>query len=280
MTPWRGLVALTAVAVAVPLGLFGARVTWAGLGETAQPARPIAAPSRPVRAADIDLGPILALAPFGQVPQAAAPVAAPRQADLGLTLRGVILAAEPRYSLAILAGRDGKAAPYGPGDTLPGGATLDGVFATHVVVLVEGAAQTLGFAAPTGKTDGAAAIRARLPGAVAGTAGGAVALPQTGAAPDQVIATYRRLIADNPQAVLDRLGVTATAQGYRIGDNAHAGVRRAGLRPGDVIARVNGTAVGDIERDRRFFDEIAATGRARVEVVRDGQSIILSFPLR
>ena len=57
-------------------------------------------------------------------------------------------------------------------------------------------------------------------------------------------------------------------------------MRGAGLAPGDVVEKVNGVQVGDAERDRRLFDEAVVSGRARVEVVRDGRRIILSFPLR
>jgi general secretion pathway protein C len=57
-------------------------------------------------------------------------------------------------------------------------------------------------------------------------------------------------------------------------------VRDAGFRAGDVITRVNGQKVGDISVDQRYFDDVVLSGRARVEVLRDGQSIILSFPLR
>lgn len=269
----RAAMRLVWLAALGPLALASGPVVWGALGQ----ARPVPAP--PTVAAGIpppppDLAPVWALAPFGVPP---GPVAAPTgtRADPGLTLSGVLIADDPAASVAFVAPRGGRALAFGIGETLPGGATLVEVLRGGVVLDIDGMRETLGFPVAAAKADGAAAIRARLPGAAAG-----VALPREGTPPDQVIETYRRLIAANPAAVLDRLGLEATPEGYRIGATAHQGVRRAGLRPGDVVARVNGVAVGDPERDRRLFDAVAEEGRARVEVVRDGRSIILSFPVR
>ena len=82
------------------------------------------------------------------------------------------------------------------------------------------------------------------------------------------------------QGVIDRLGLQITDQGYRVTENASSGVKQAGFKPGDVVTTVNGQKVGDITKDQSYFDEVAASGRARVELVRDGQTIIMSFPLR
>jgi general secretion pathway protein C len=55
---------------------------------------------------------------------------------------------------------------------------------------------------------------------------------------------------------------------------------RAGLLPGDVVARVNGQQVGDIVGDQALFENIVASGRARLEVIREGETVVMSFPLR
>ena len=97
---------------------------------------------------------------------------------------------------------------------------------------------------------------------------------------EAVVAGYRERLRDDPRRVLDDLGLVATEAGYEVGADPASPVRRAGLEPGDLVAKVNGQQVGDIERDRKFFDEVVASGRARVEVVRNGQRIPLSFPLK
>ena len=68
--------------------------------------------------------------------------------------------------------------------------------------------------------------------------------------------------------------------GYRIAEQHDSGVGLAGLRAGDIVTSVNGQAVGDVEQDRSLFDNVAASGLARVEVQRDGRTIVLSFPLQ
>lgn len=91
---------------------------------------------------------------------------------------------------------------------------------------------------------------------------------------------WRHRVRKNPQAVLDEIGLRPTDQGYVIADTHDVGVRLAGLRSGDLVRKVNGRTVGDPETDRRFYDEIAAAGQARIEVERGGQVLSFSFPLR
>jgi C-terminal processing protease CtpA/Prc len=63
------------------------------------------------------------------------------------------------------------------------------------------------------------------------------------------------------------------ASGFTLGAAPWPEMQRAGIRPGDTIATVNGLPVGDMERD--VVDAIAS-GKARVEVVRDGRQVVLS----
>lgn len=91
---------------------------------------------------------------------------------------------------------------------------------------------------------------------------------------------WRTRVRKNPQAVLDEIGLRPTDQGYVIADKHDVGVRLAGLRSGDLVRTVNGQPVGDPEADRRFYDEIAAAGQARIEVERGGRTLSFSFPLR
>ncbi|MBU2378363.1 MAG: signaling protein, partial [Alphaproteobacteria bacterium] len=84
----------------------------------------------------------------------------------------------------------------------------------------------------------------------------------------------------NPAAAAGAMGVTATAQGYRIGPNPSPELRRFGLQPGDVIETLNGQAVGDTATDQQLFESARSAGQARVVVVRGGRRLTLNFPLR
>jgi len=43
---------------------------------------------------------------------------------------------------------------------------------------------------------------------------------------------------------------------------------------------VNGQSVGDVDKDRALYDVIAESGQARIEIERDGRTIMMSFPLQ
>lgn len=94
------------------------------------------------------------------------------------------------------------------------------------------------------------------------------------------IELWRERIRANPQEVLDTIGLIPTENGYRIAEEHDSGVGLAGLRAGDVVTSVNGQVVGDVERDRELFDDVAASGLARIEVQRDGSTVVMSFPLQ
>lgn len=271
----RALPWIAAGLASISLGAAAGPVAWrlagdSGLAVGAGPAAPAAAAAR------LDLAPILAFAPFGS---AVAPAAAPEvvgETGLGLILVGVTLATPAAQSRAIIAGGDsGRADSYAIGAQITAAASLEEVTRTHVVLRVEGRLETLSFAKPgsarpaaTGGTD----LRNLIPQAAEPAA------PADD--PDAVIARYRAAILQNPQSVMARLGLEVTDQGYRITEAASPGVLQAGFRPGDVVTTVNGQKVGDIPSDQRYFDEVAASGNARVELQRDGQAIVMTFPLR
>lgn len=263
---------LTAALAAVSVGLAAGPLAWRFAGESGLPPPPAAGPEAP-RAAAASIDPILALSPFGRLARAA-PAAPVEETDLGLTLNGVVIGGAGGASRAIVTGPEGPAASYAVGQEVAPGAILAEVRADQVVLLVDGARETLSFPERRDASGGGVAALRALVGAPAATPGA------DSTDPEAVIARYRERIAANPQTVLDGLGLTATPEGYQVGASASAGVRQAGLRPGDVVAKVNGQQVGNIELDRRFFDAVAASGRARIEVVRDGQTVVMSFPLR
>lgn len=283
----RGAPAAATALVAITAGAALAPLTWhalgmAGSGEGAPRAVPGSGRAdMPVP----DVSAITAMAPFGAyTPQEEIPQAGAQETGLSLVLRGVMVAAAPQESAAFIArGSDLRA--YGIGDTVVRGAVLSAVYSDHVELEVAGIIETLSFPDPKADSRNRAGVenmRARLSASARAPAPqGAAAMPADNAAlsAEEVIEDYRQRIAGNPQTVLDGLGLEAGEQGYRIREDAPAMVRRAGLRPGDIVMRVNGETVGDVESDRGLYDRVAASGRARVEILRDGRTVTLSFPL-
>ncbi len=273
--------------VAVTAGAALAPITWHSLGASTSGQAPMRHENRQTgsQARDRpDVSAITAMAPFGLYipPDAALPETA-RETELGLVLRGVLVAAHQRDSSAFIA-RGNEVKAYGIGDEVVRGAILSAVYRDHIQLQVGGVTETLSFpdtAVQARNRAGVDSIRARLsPSARAAAAPAASGGSEAAPSAEEVIEDYRQRIARNPRTVLDGLGLEPTGEGYRIGENAPAVVRRAGLRPGDVVVRVNGEVVGDVEADRRLYDRVAASGQARIEIMRDGRTISLSFPLQ
>lgn len=219
----------------------------------------------------LSLEPVLALAPFGRVEQVEAP-SAPDTSTLDLSLHGVVIALRPENSRAIVSEAGEPPQVYRPGDAIAAGTILAGVEHDRILVDVENRRETLFFPdTPQSPPQGAPAPArpSAAPAAAAGPSDTAIA-----------IADLRQSFKDNPYRVLEDLGIEATRAGYRVGDAPAEPVRRAGLRPGDLVDSVNGQPVGNIELDRRFFDSVAATGQARIEVVRGDERLVFSFPLQ
>lgn len=274
----RSVVWFAAALAAVSVGLAAGPLPWRFAGESGLP-EPAPVASATPAAAPVALDPILALQPFGRLAEPAAPEAAVETA-LGLTLHGVAIARRPEASSAIISGAEAPARAYAVGQDITGSAALLEVHAGHVVLSVDGRRETLSFpqrrrAAPS-VDSGVAALQALVTGQEPAPGEAAPAAPD----PEAVIAEYRDLYRANPMIVLGRLGLVATEEGYSVSGSAPAGVLRAGLRPGDVVAKVNGQQVGNLDADRGLFDEVVASGRARLEVLRDGQRVVMSFPLR
>lgn len=293
MTPdRRDELALRAVSVVVvgSLALALAGLTWRLTGwddgrsevAVAETLAPLGAPT----GGDADVARIVGLAPFGG---GAAPGGLPGSSS-GLVLKGVLMAYPPSASTALIALGDGPAAIYGVGQPVADG-MIEAIEIDHVIIVVGGARQRLDFPAPVAApTDPAATpgagITVTTPGAPPPSAAAAAALAQsspiaTAAAAAQVVAPQpdRGPTANVAQAA-GTLGVSASAQGYRVGDNPSAELRRFGLQPGDVIETLNGQAVGDAASDQQLFERARSAGQARVVVLRQGRRLTLNFSLR
>jgi general secretion pathway protein C len=280
----------------VTLGALGsiaaaaAPVAWhLGGWSAAMPEQPVAAAAAdPAEPEPVRIDPILDLAPFGVVEAPAAPDTPISETTLDLVLHGVVVQADPTASMAFI-GHEGRSQGYRPDDMIADRARLVEVASDHVVLEVEGELQTLSFpepgnAAPLAEMGAATSGPDRLRELVAAqTQGGEAESTPQDEGPQSTqdhIQLWRDRIRANPQEVLDAIGLIPTENGYRIAEQHDSGVGLAGLRAGDVVTSVNGQAVGDVEQDRTLFDNVAASGLARVEVQRDGRTIVMSFPLQ
>jgi general secretion pathway protein C len=239
---------------------------------------------------DPDVARIVGLAPFG----GGAGGSGLPASTLGLVLKGILLADPAEASSALIATADGIAVAYGVGASVAGNAVIESIEVDRVILKVGDRRELLGFPAPVagaapdptttapgaGITITTPAQPVTAPPNPQAAAALASASPIATAAAAQQAARPAQPAAPVPAPSAASLGVEATSSGYRIGPNPSPELRRFGLQPGDVIETLNGQAVGSVASDRQLFERAVQSGGARVEVVRDGRRLTLTFPLR
>ena len=281
-----------------------ASLTWSLLGQTGTQILDVAsafAQPKPGRA--IETAPILKLAPFGTVAAPVVAQAAAKATSLGFVLQGVAVSGH-ESSTAVISVNAGRPQIYGIGDTIDGRATVLEITSGKVMLKVGDGVEFLSFPEPGQQTSGVARIVAGIPNAgipgpgiassavtSPGVAGSGIAgpgAPGTAVVPQQpvrnaqtpILEEYRRRIAQNPQSLLDSVGLSVSPDGYKVGANATSTILGTGLQSGDLVSKVNGQSVGNIENDRQLFDKIVASGQVKIEVMRRGRPILMSFPLK
>jgi len=233
-----------------------------------------------------DLLPITNVPPFGRaVVMAEAP-----QGLTKLVLRGIVLSDPAWASTALIEGEGGAGAAFKVGDLLPGGGRLERIDSDYVVLRIGSQLVPLYFPEDeraknpvvAGSVDPAAggaggapadasgrdAIRALLaPGVGGSDAGGTTSPPLP--PPSRGASTF-----------IDSLDATATPQGYRLGQNIGPQGRQFGLAPGDVVATVNGIGATRFASDPQAMARATATGQAQLVVLRGGNRITVTVPVR
>jgi general secretion pathway protein C len=236
----------------------------------------------------IDIGPIIALSPFGRRPDVQPTMPEQNSASLDLVLLGVILSGDASRSLALIES-EGAEAKYRSGDTIADVAVLRTIATDYIDVAVGDETRRISFAGK--EAEGRAANDAptgmdKLAAMMTTGQGTTISERNDDAANFRPVTTqdyinmWRDRITANPAEVLDSIGLVPTENGYRVSENHDSGVSRAGLQAGDVVTTLNGEPVGDVDNDRLLYDQVAASGMARLEIERGGRTIVMSFPLR
>ena len=246
---------LFTAAIVASVGIALAGMTWRLMGDPGSRlgATPVAARAAPPP----DIATLISLSPFGT----AAPVAG--AADANVVLRGVLLAQPRAASSALIS--VGGAAPiaFYVGSQVAGG-TIDEIAADHVLIATGGERRILSFPDHGGTSPAVSSATSAAP-AIASPAP-----PPTPLAPPPVA---------NPQTLLSGLGATPAADGFHV-NTPSPQMRQAGLQPGDVIQKVNGMVMAELMANSQALQSAFATGTARVDLVRAGQPLTLSVPLR
>jgi len=206
---------------------------------------------------------------FGR-PNQAAPVAqsvsrsAP-ETRLRLSLEGILVAAQPENSGAIVAGSNGETAYYRVGDILPGNAELAEVEPGRVLLRRNGRYESLAF---DDQLDTETMVTQES--------------VQIAESPDDFLASARNQIENQGVAALAAYGLQPASQPGQSGyvyDGSNPMLNAVNLRAGDVITAVNGQRLGDIEQDRTLLENWRSSPRLDIEIERNGAILSVSYAI-
>lgn len=264
----RAVVILSVVLAAYSLWAAAAPMIVRVFGEGAVSASGFSQQQNAAETTAVDLGPVLDFAPFG-LAEGQDIAATPDGVQSDFVLLGITTAQTENDSRAIISGGDVQVANYAIGAEIAADVVLTGVFADHVVLSVAGQDQALYFLRDEGVDPATLLVASSKAEPVQKT-------------PDDetLLGRYRAEILQDAPGLLQRLGLEVTDQGYRVTDAASVEILQAGLQPGDLVSAVNGKPLGDLASDPALFDEVAAAGGANLEVMRDGKTILMTFPLK
>lgn len=267
----RQLPPMAQLLLVVLLGVLAARWFWA-LMPVPEAARwqPIAATPAAVAAparTGADVGTIVAAQLFGRYEAQATPGAMEAAPDtrLSLTLIG-ILAGTPEQSLALIANANGEEKPYGIGDDVAPGTSLQAIFTDRVILSRNGQLETL-----------------RLNRDAPSRGNGADMRPSTPAGPTAMLGQIREQILADPTKASSYIRVQpANVNGQLRGYRVYPGREReaftdSGLRPGDLVTAVNGVQLDDNQKALQLLGDLSRASSISVTVERGGQQQNLNF---
>ena len=197
------------------------------------------------------------------------PTVAPKT-RLRLILKGVFTAEQGGASGAIVEEIGKASGYYGLGDTLPGNAVLEEVYSDRILLRRNGKLETLSFDDKVARGQN---IIAKAPKPASKKPRGRVE------SPEQFIEEATNQIALNPEKALTSVGLAPGDGGY-VYQGGNPMLSGLNLKKGDVIRSVNGNPLGNIKKDKNLMKELYQQGSLEVEVVRDGASFYINYPLR
>ena len=187
------------------------------------------------------------------------------ETTLNLTLSGLFMSSLENAGSAIIRGPDGRTNRYSVGDTVLQGVTLDRILSDRVIILRNGNAEALMM---SGRIEGLSVIGDGSQVTVVGEPSSAPpSEPSVG-----VIADPALLLSGIRYSVVQRDGQPYGLQVSPAGDPSI--LQRAGLLPGDVITRINGS-VPDAEELSLLLADLSSEDEIELDIERRniGQSL-------
>ena len=200
------------------------------------------------------------------------------ETTLNLVLRGVLAAKPMTLASAIISsGKHGKELTYGVGDSVPGNATIEEIYQTHVILMRNGRHETLKLPEKSvGGTTSKSTYRTNKTGAIN--------LNQT---PDRILGDIRRNIMKNPTsfgeyAIPVPVSKNGKLQGYRLRPQKKGRelFKQFGLQRNDIVTQINGVALNDPVQGIAALRKLTNASSINLTVMRNGVETPLQFNIR
>ena len=218
------------------------------------------------------------------------------ETKLNLELQGIFITEDAKFSTAIVAKKGKIGELFAIGDKLPGNAILAAVLEDHVLIRRGTKMEKLLFSDSKFQF-----VSDEAPENTSSRSGGgisAITRSQLGNARNSIrnangsnnkstnnktLTQYQEKLRNDLHGTLSEAGITPVSidesNGYKVGADAQAAVKQAGLQPGDMILSINGRPVGVASNDTALMAQVMASSRVRVEVQRGTRRFFLTVPV-
>ncbi|MCH2159677.1 MAG: general secretion pathway protein GspC [Oleiphilaceae bacterium] len=186
---------------------------------------------------------------------------------LRLKLKGVFSGKDAADSGAIIEELSKPSEYYRLGDSLPGGVRLAEVHSDHVILDRNGTYEALYFD-ETSSSSSIAKVAPRRERSVEVNS------------PEDFISEATARLSENPERALASVGLGIADGGGYVFQGNNPMLAGMNLKKGDVIRSVNGHSLGNVQEDKNIMRQLYQQGSLEVEVVRDGASFFVNYPLR
>ncbi len=198
---------------------------------------------------------------------------------LNLTLRGVIASGSPDVAKAIIADSTGHENFYSLGAQIPGGAILEEIHVSHVILKRNNRLETLQLPKEVPKNQSFRGKRRTSRSTAARISSSAN--KDTGT----LLREYRETLKTDPQQLMDLVRTQPYREnGKLVGYKIRPGkdrklLRKFGLRSGDVVTAVNGVALDNPIKGLEILRDLSTSSQVSVSIKRNGIAQNLSFKI-
>ncbi len=197
------------------------------------------------------------------------------ETTLNLILRGILAAKPMSFASVIIAtSKRGKELIYGVGDTVPGNATIEEIYATHITLMRNGRLETLKL--PEKSVGGGAKGKSARNGSL-----------NMNQSADKILGDIRRDIMKNPTsfgqyAIPVPVSKNGKLQGYRLRPQKKGRelFKQFGIKRNDIVTQVNGVPLNDPVQSMAALQKISTSSSINLTVMRNGVEIPLQFNIR